>query len=475
MKRNEIIGRTEEMHTLSYRYGTNQAELVVVYGRRRVGKTFLIRSYFNNQFDFCFVGAHDAPTRVQLKNFTETLRDYGLAVDQEPKNWWDAFNLLYDYLKSLPKDRRLVVFFDEMPWMDNGRNQFASAFEYFWNAHGSCLNNLMFIVCGSASTWIFSKIFRNRGGLYNRTTARIHLKPFTLGETEQFLQSKGINWCRYSIAECYMVMGGVPFYLNQLSVRQTLGDNIDRLFFAPNALLRDEYSNLIKTAVLNAESSELIIQALATKSIGLTRQEIIKKTGLPNNGNLKKVLQHLEESDFVRIYNYYGQRQRDMMYQLKDFYLLFYFHFLKDRHGPDRHYWAKTMSSPVHRAWAGYAFEQVCKAHLEKVKKALGISGVLTYTSSWFGKSADNAGAQIDLLIERADHVINVCEIKFSENEYVITKDYDMKLRNKMSAFRYAERIGNKALHLSFITTYGVKRNMYGDIVQSQVVLDDLF
>ncbi len=355
------------------------------------------------------------------------------------------------------------------------KTDFLTALEWFWNGWGSAIHNLVFIVCGSATTWITSKLLHNIGGLYNRATARIYLHPFTLHETEQYLLANNIRWSHYETVECYMVMGGIPYYLRQIDPSQSYMQNIDRLFFAKKAVLWDVFHNLYRTLFSNAETYERIVETLARKRIGLTRREIAQNTGLPANGSLTTMLENLADSDFIRLYNYYGSRKRDTLYQLADYYTLFYLHFIKDRHGLDEHFWTNTIDNPARRAWAGYAFEQVCKDHLAQVKRKLGIGAVLSQYSSWFGKNEDDRGAEIDLVIERRDNVINLCEMKFSIKEFVIDKDYDMALRNKIGAFRYATKTANKALHLTFITTYGVKQGMYSSIVQSQVTMDDLF
>lgn len=474
MMAEKIFGREEEISRLKACANSNEAELVIVYGRRRVGKTFLVRQSFGNQFDFNFVGAYNKPTKTQLDNFAIALNDYSGVSRPIPKNWSEAFRQLREHLEQIQKQTKQIVFFDEMPWMDTGRSGFLSAFEYFWNSWGSAQDNLMFVVCGSATTWITSKLLNNKGGLYHRATERIYLHPFTLEETEKYLISKKVRWNRYDITECYMTMGGIPFYLKQIDPNFTYTQNIDRLFFAPKAILRDEFHSLYRTLFSNAEAYEQIVMALGTKKIGLTRSEIIKSTGLADNGKLTTMLNDLASSDFIRLYNYFGNKKRDVVYQLADYYTLFYLHFLKDKHGIDQHFWTKSIDNPARRAWAGYAFEQVCKDHLQQVKRAIGISSVLSESSSWFGKNEDDAWAQIDLVIDRRDRVINLCEIKFSQTPFVIDKEYDLKLRNKMAIFQAATKT-RKSLNLTMITTYGVKQNMHSSLAQSQVTLDDLF
>lgn len=470
----DIIGRGREIELLDQCYASKEPELVVVYGRRRVGKTYLIRKYFNDKFDFALTGVYEKPKSVQLSNFAMALEEHSRKQQPVPQNWMSAFSQLKDYLKTKAKQKRIVVFIDEMPWLDTQKSDFLTAFEWFWNGWGSTQNNLMMIVCGSATTWITDKLLSNKGGLFNRATRRMYLLPFSLNETELYLKSKNINWSRYDITECYMAMGGIPFYLKQLSPDLTYTRNIDNVFFRKNALLADEFTHLYSTLFKNSSNYISIVEALSSKMSGLTRNEIIAETKLPDNGGLTKMLDDLINSNLVTAYNYYGSTKHNILYQLSDAYTLFYFRFIKQHYGKDEHFWSNTLDNPQRTAWAGLAFEQVCKTHIQQIRRQIGISAVLCECSSWFSRKTEGRNAQIDLLIDRRDRVINVCEIKFSMAPFTISKDYDMALRNKIETFRQESKT-RKALHLTMITTYGVKQNMYSGIVQSQVTMDDLF
>ena len=473
MKQSKIIGREKEMQELQRCVQSSEAELVVVYGRRRVGKTFLVREFFNNSFAFQLTGLYNQPKSVQLHNFAITLSEYSHNPIQIPSSWLEAFTMLRSYLESLSGEEKKVVFIDEMPWLDTRLSDFLSAFEWFWNGWGASRNDLMVIACGSATSWIADKILANKGGLFNRTTSRIYLRPFTLYETEQYLLSRGIHWSRYDIAECYMIMGGIPYYLRLLSPQVSYTSNIDELFFKKKGKLWDEFEHLYQTLFSNADAYIQIVEALSSKRMGLTRNEIIAATKLPNNGVLTRMLNNLADSDFIRPYNFYGRKKRDTIYQLSDYYSIFYFRFLKGMHGKDEQFWTHTLDNPQRRAWAGCTFEQVCKDHIRCIKRAIGIGGVLSEDSSWHQLQGEQR-TQIDLLIDRRDRVINLCEIKYSLAPFVIDKDYDMVLRNKVETFRQATRT-NKALHLTMIATYGLKENAYSSMIQSVVVLDDLF
>lgn len=479
MSEKNIIGRNYEISQLKETLASKESELVVVYGRRRVGKTFLVNEFFDNQFDFKLTGVFNESTKVQLGRFAAAMDEYSGFHSEPPEDWFKAFDALKAYLKSLHKKRK-IVFIDEMPWLDTTKSDFVPALEAFWNGWAAAQRNIELIACGSATSWITDKLLGDRGGLFNRSSVRLFVRPFTLHEVELYLKSKGIDWTRYDIAECYMIMGGIPFYLKQLNAKLSFTQNIDNMFFRNNAVLWDEFEHLYHSLFKQADSHIAIVEALAKKKIGLTQQEIVKEAGLGANGKISKYLRNLEINGFVLPYRFFGKKKRETIYQLSDFYSMFYLAYIKGNYGKDEHFWTNSLDNPSRSAWAGYTFEQLCKCHLEQIKRKLGIAGVLAETSSWFCKAEDDEsgkkkrGAQIDLLIDRRDRVVNLCEMKFSLNDYTIDADYDESLRNKIDAFK-RETATRKSLQLTMITTYGVKKNKYSNRVQSEVVLDDLF
>lgn len=471
-----LIGRKNELALLDETMKSKESELVIVYGRRRVGKTFLVNHYFENSYVFKHTGIFKKPTELQLERFSASLEEYSGKSVETPKNWFKAFDMLKQYLRSVNIEGKKVVFVDEMPWLDTPNSDFVAAFEAFWNGWASAEGDIVLIACGSATSWMTDKLLGDKGGLFNRSATRMFLRPFTLLETEQYLKSKGIEWTRYDIAECYMIMGGIPFYLKQLSSKWSLAQNIDNIFFREKGLLWDEFEHLYHTLFSQADAHISVVEALSRKRMGLTRSEIIKETGIADNGNLSKILKNLSDNEFIRPYSYYGNKKRDTVYQLSDFFSMFYFAYIKGNYGRDTHFWSNSIDLPSRRAWAGYTFEQLCLYHLEQIRRGIGISAVQCETSVWFSKADPESrkGAQIDLLIDRRDRIINVCEMKFSIAEYSIDKEYDEKLRNKIDAFRHESKT-KKALQLTMITTYGLKHNMYSNRVHSQITLDDLF
>lgn len=476
-----IIGRKQEQKELKRMYASDEAEMVVVYGRRRVGKTYLVNQVFAEEgFAFKITGLYKSKLRIQLENFSLALRDCSSDSSWEkPQTWMEAFGQLKEYLKKTKTGKKRVLFFDELPWMDTKGSRFMEAFEWFWNSWGCTQDDLLLIVCGSATNWIINKLFKHKGGLYNRAGSRIFLRPFTLAETEQYLQKHGIEWERYDIAMIYMIMGGIPYYLKQLEQGRTVLDNIDNCFFKTNGKLWDEFDNLYETLFAQSEIYLRIVEALASKRIGLTREEIITITKLPDNGTTSRALKDLVKCGFVRAYHYFGHKAKMQTFQLADFYTLFYLRFVKENYGQDEHFWTHMLDNPKKNAWLGYSFEQLIKEHIEQVKRALGIGSVLTEQSSWFveKRSLDDdslTGAQIDLLIDRRDKAINVCEAKFYSGEFSIDKEYALKLRNKISTFKSTAKT-RKAIVPTMITTYGVKHNTYSGSIQQEVVLDDLF
>ncbi|MDR0505500.1 MAG: ATP-binding protein [Dysgonamonadaceae bacterium] len=474
MKTTKIIGREYEIQQLTTFLSSDKAEFLVVYGRRRVGKTFLIKQFFNQKFTFYFSGAENASRQEQLFNFATALNEYSGKQHPLVDSWQKAFVQLKEYLQNVKTKGKKVIFIDEMPWLDNAKSGFLSAFEYFWNTYASAEKDIFLVVCGSSTSWIVNKIFKNRGGLHNRVTRQISLQPFTLAETEQFLKAKKIKMSRLQIAECYMIMGGIPYYLEQLEKQYSLEQNIDNLFFKKNGILRDEFSRIYHSLFKSPEKYMQIIEILSQKRKGLLREEIVKLSKIPDGGGLTTILEELEQCGFISINNNFSTPKINKLFQLTDFYSLFYIHFIKNRNISDSKFWSNTINTPLHNSWTGFAFELLCLKHIEQIRRKLGIGGVITYTFSWKSKKEENDNVQIDLIIDRADNVINICEMKFSRKEFVITKEYDKELQNKIWTFA-EETHTKKALHTTLLTTYGVKRNAYWNNIQSEVGLDDLF
>ncbi len=469
-----IIGRKEEQQILHSAAQSENSEFVTVYGRRRVGKTYLIRETFGYKFTFQHTGLAKGNTKEQLFSFAISLRDAGYDDCPIPKSWLEAFSLLSTYLKN-STDEKKIVFLDELPWMDTPRSNFISAFEHFWNGWASARKDIVLIICGSATSWIINKVINDHGGLHNRVTKQIALQPFTLKECEMFAQSKGLEMSRYQLAECYMVFGGIPYYWSLLEKGLSLAQNIDKIIFAKNGKLSNEFNQLYASLFKSPEQYIDIVTALGKKKAGMTREEIIAATDKYSNGALSKVLDELEYCGFIRKYNGFDKKSKQAIYQLIDNYTLFYFKFIQQNENNDEHFWSASIDSAMHRAWSGLAFERLCMAHTQQIKAALGIAGVLSNVYSW-RKEADETsdGAQIDLLIDRKDQVINLCEMKYSLSEYAIDAEYEQKLRNKKSAFINATNT-RKAVHLTMVTTFGIKANAHSGIVQNEITLEDLF
>ena len=469
-----IIGRKEEQQILHSAAQSENSEFVAVYGRRRVGKTYLIRETFGYKFTFQHTGLAKGNTKEQLFSFAISLRDAGYDDCPIPKSWLEAFSLLSTYLKN-STDEKKIVFLDELPWMDTPRSNFISAFEHFWNGWASARKDIVLIICGSATSWIINKVINDHGGLHNRVTKQIALQPFTLNECEMFAKSKGLEMSRYQLAECYMVLGGIPYYWSLLEKGLSLAQNIDKIIFAKNGKLSNEFNQLYASLFKSPEQYIDIVTALGKKKAGMTREEIIAATDKYSNGALSKVLDELEYCGFIRKYNGFDKKSKQAIYQLIDNYTLFYFKFIQQNENNDEHFWSASIDSAMHRAWSGLAFERLCMAHTQQIKATLGIAGVLSNVYSW-RKEADETsdGAQVDLLIDRKDQVINLCEMKYSLSEYAIDAEYEQKLRNKKSAFINATNT-RKAVHLTMVTTFGIKANVHSGIVQNEVKLDDLF
>lgn len=470
-----LVGRELECKEIQKCIASKRSEFVVVYGRRRIGKTFLVRSFFNDTYDFSFVGARNLTVQQQLDRFAANLQSYSKKRKKYSfTTWFEAFEALQKYLGSLPTDRKKIVFIDEMPWIDNYNSDFVKAVEIFWNAWANLRDDILLIACGSSTSWMVSNLIENQGGLHNRITNQIYLKPFNLYETELYLQDLGCNWDRFQIIQCYMVIGGVPFYLSLLDPALSLAQNIDRLFFKKNSLLQSEFKDLYGALFVHADKYISVVRALSNKKEGLTRQEISNKIGI-SGGGLTTILDNLAKCDFCLKTNIIGKKKKDTIYKLVDFYTLFYFHFIEDNKITDEEFWTHNIQSAKISSWQGLSFELICLTHTHQIKKALGIAGISTTISAW-RKPADKdfKGAQIDLIIERVDRIINLLEMKFYDTNFSVTKDYHEKLRERMGIFRQATKT-KCGIQNTLVTTFGLTQGLHSSIFSNTVTQDDLF
>jgi uncharacterized protein len=453
-----LIGRAEEKRILLQSYEKRESRFVAVLGRRRVGKTFLIRQVLGDKLSFYMTGLSNANSRQQLLNFHTALQRQGGRFPNAPKNWFFAFQNLIDFLEAGPQAKK-VVFLDELPWLAAKKSDFLISLEHFWNSWASARSDVLLIVCGSSASWMINELLKNKGGLHNRVTDRIRLEPFTLGETETFLRLRSPNMDRYSIIQLYMVMGGIPFYLDAVSGSESAMQNIERICFSPNGPLREEFSFLLQSLFSKAEQHVAILLALSAKNKGLTRNQIAETAKLHNSGRLTIMLSELEESRFVQVYIPFGKKKRDLLYRLSDFYTAFYFKFIRNTTILDENNWINALESGRYQAWKGYAFEQVCLAHIRNIKKALGIQGVVSQTGAWQTPDVDG-GTQIDLLIDRKDRVINIFELKFSENPFTIDRTYATQLSQKIAIFKEKTQT-RKSVFLAMLTPFGVLSNAH--------------
>ncbi len=476
-----MIGRKEERQILEDLYQRNTPNLIAVYGRRRIGKTYLINTVFHDRISFRHTGmqpgedvSYKEEEKRQLRAFLASLQEYGYTKTEAPDTWLSAFSALERLLEKKESKEKSVLFFDEIQWMDSKRSDFISAFGYFYNQWASC-HNVMVIVCGSSTSWILNKLINAHGGLYDRVTREIPLKPFTLKECEEYALSLGLEMSHYALCCCYMALGGVPFYWNYLSKNKSLAQNIDALFYSTNGPLRNEFHRMFASLFANAESVENIIRALYSKSRGLTRDEITKATGQNKNGDLSERLNSLIAGNFIIKYVSFKENRREPLFKLVDPFSLFYLHFVDKNATIGEGTWMKLSESPKVLSWQGLAFENLCFNHIQEIKSALGIANVETSASLWSKKGDDEeAGTQIDMVLYRKDMVCDLCEIKFLEDEFILDKEYHLLLTRRKNMLK--ELLPKRfSVQNVLISTYGLKKNPYADDFSYVLTLDDLF
>jgi uncharacterized protein len=473
MEEHFFVGRELQVEKFKTLLLSNQAELVTVIGRRRVGKTFLVKNAFKNQIDFHFTGVQNADKESLLHEFGLKVFELagGKIALQSPKTWLEAFRLLKLYITTLKSKKKKVVFLDELPWLDTHKSGFLAAFEFFWN-DWAVDQNIIIVVCGSSTSWMLANIMNNKSGLHNRVTQYIRVAPFTLTETKELLYAMGSKLPHYEIIQLYMAMGGIPYYLKQVKVGDSAIQNIDNLLFDENSTLKHEFQNLYRALFDNYEKYEAIIKALSKKQKGLTRQEIMTATKLSNGGGLSRMLNELEESSFIKTYQPYNNEKKEALYRLVDEYSIFYFQFNPSKNEAGS--FIQQSQTAKYKSWAGFAYEALCMKHIEKIKEALGISGIFTTENSYYFKGIDD-GFQIDLLIDRNDNAINVCEAKFYNAEYELNKKEAQILRNRVEAFRKNTKT-KKYLVPTLLTTFGLKINEHSiGLIEKVITMNQLF
>lgn len=457
-----MIGRQKEQAILDKVYQSNKPELIAVIGRRRVGKTYLIRQFFKEKIDFEMIGLKDGKMEQQLRNFAYSLKEYQKTQDLKvPKDWLEAFYFLKEYLESLGEsERKKVIFIDELPWIATAKSDFLTGFSFFWNSYAS-KSNIAVVICGSATAWMIKKIINNKGGLHNRVTRKLLIAPFSLKETGEYFQSRNVHFNPYNLLQLYMTMGGIPHYLDQVEGGKSATQNINEICFEPLGMLRTEFENLYSSLFTHPERYEAIVKTLATTWKGLSRSEIIKQAKLKDGGGFTTMLRELEQSGFITSYVPFNKKKKDTLYRLTDNYSLFYLKFIQPLANNQSSSWQSLSQTQSWKSWSGYAFENICLQHINEIKAALGVSGVHTNQYSFFAKTTETQqGTQIDLLIDRQDNVINLCEIKFYNDELTITKDYAKNLRRKKSIFQQVSKT-KKQIFITMISTYGLEHNQH--------------
>ena len=472
---NTIIGREQEIKKLSAAVDRVRPEFIALYGRRRVGKTFLINQMFRNQFAFKMTGVIEGTLKDQFTAFVDAMNDYGFDVPEQPKDWMQAFIMLKNALKKkVNNGEQCIVFIDELPAMDAEGSNVAGAVGYFWNNWASQYDNFVFIICGSATSWMITNVIDSKGGLHDRITVEMPIHPFTLKETEQYLEYQHFLWNRQMVLQAYMIFGGIPYYLSLLDKEESLVQNVDRLFFSQDIQMRREFRRLFNTLYKNPEKYIDIIKALNKSRKGLTREEIASELKCSNNGHLGKQLEDLVCCDLIRknIVREKEIKRKDAIYQLCDFFSLFYLTFI-ERAEVEQQYWSHHINTPEVNSWMGLTYERICMAHIQQIKHSLHLDTISTLSYSWRSKTSTPA-AQIDIIIERADKIINICEVKYCQYEYNLDKDEYERINKRKNAFIQETGLRHTPW-LTMITTEGVARGKYSEMIQTQVTLDDLF
>jgi len=482
----KIVGREKEVKILDGVWKSKEAEFVAVYGRRRVGKTHLIREYFSDKGIYLEAsGAKDKPLKKQLENFMKALSQTffkGVPL-HTPKSWDDAFEILTKELINVPKSQKAIIFLDELPWMATKKSGMLQSLDYYWNLHWSKIPNLILVACGSAASWILEKLIYAKGGLHKRITRKILLEPYNLKETQEFLKSLSIKLAQKQVLDIYMAIGGIPYYLKAVDKGLSAAQNIEAICFQKNGLLYNEFSNLFEALFEQADVNLAIVREIVKNGNAISREGLIRATGIKSGGTLNKRLQELEASNFIQSFLPYGRKKRDLFYRVIDEFSLFHLKWIEpiltsgvgiDEIG----YWQNMLNTPTIASWSGHAFENICLKHTYQIRRALRIEKIACKAGRWHHlpkKNTDKQGAQVDLLFDREDGIITLCEIKYSNKPFVIDKEYGKQLIKKVEVFEEQAK-PTKQIFLAMITTLGVKPNLWSEeLIENEVTLADLF
>jgi hypothetical protein len=474
----KLIGREQEQAILRKTLASDEAEMVAVVGRRRVGKTFLIRSIYEQYIRFELTGQQNASTKRQLNNFAFQMGEFfgAKAPQKSPEDWQEAFQQLILCLKTIETNEKVVLFFDEIPWLSPRKSGFLPGLDFFWNSWAVKRSNIIVVICGSAASWMIRQVVYHKGGLHNRITRQVHLAAFNLYETELYLKSRNVTLDRYQILQIYMALGGVPHYLKEVEDGKSAIQNVEQLCFSRTGLLANEFQKLYPALFEKADNHIAIITALAQKWKGLTRSEIIAATKISDGGSLSRCLEELNTSGFISEYTGFGKRKKDIYYRLTDEYSLFYLRFIQNYKKQVADSWQNFSQTPQYAAWAGYAFENICLKHAAQIKKALGISGIYTETSGFYQRGTpEDLGIQIDLMLDRRDNVIDLFEIKFYNETVKLDKNDALALREKIATFKRLTAT-RKQIFLHFLSTFGLSANENSiGLVSRTLDMDALF
>ena len=483
----KIIGRIEEQRVLHKILDSTSAEFLAIFGRRRVGKTYLIKQFFSNKSScyFQITGVKEGSMKEQLHEFTRTIEKtfYSAGISlKEPSTWMQAFEMLTYAIDQYTKKTKVILFFDELPWLATKRSRFLQALDYYWNTKWSDNAYIRLIVCGSAASWIIKNIVNNKGGLHNRITAQIRLDAFSIYETKCFLKFRGCVLNDKQLLALYMMIGGIPHYLNQIEKGLSAAQNIDKLCFTKNGMLFHEFNNLIPSLFNDYEVYNELIRLIAKQRYGMERRDILQHSRHASGGRLNQRLMELEEAGFILGFKPYGNKKKGNYYRIIDEYTLFYLHWIEPvadsirYQSKPRGYWDVLSKSSAWNSWSGYAFEAVCYKHIENIRVALHVP-VTANIGTWRyvpKKGINEVGAQIDLLFDRDDGVVTLCEIKYSESAFEIDKQCAINLRNKVEVYKKRTRT-EKQIFVAMVTVNGIKKTMYvDDLIAQQATLEDL-
>lgn len=451
-KMKRFVGRELELKKLRAIGEADEPSIVVVYGRRRVGKTELLEQAFRHRNILKFEGIEGLSEKDQYANAMRQLAKYvgeDLLTKVQITSWSEFFDLVARYTK----EGTWTIYLEELQWLANYESKLLSELKYAWDNQFRRNPKLLLILCGSAPSFMLEKVVHSKA-LYNRSQHEIHLQELSISETKLFLKNRSDR----EIFNAYLSVGGIPEYLKWVDKESSVFQGLCTHAFTSGSFFSREFEKIFTSSLANNKHYREIIETLSRCKF-LSREELAEKLKLTSGGTLSILLTDLEKCGFISKYCPYNLSNSSnvIRYAIADNYLHFYFNFIrpiqsKIENGDYNEVPQSAIKMDSYAKWLGFAFERWCRKYSRVIAKILGFSGVQYRSGAYFSRATNkkDPGYQIDLVFDRADKVYTICEMKYLQSPAGIKVIGDME--RKLSFF---PNKGKNTIHKVLICNEG--------------------